>query len=201
MNANIKKFNKEEFEDRLNQLVLIADTYIEYAIKYKNILSEYHRKKKKLTPLLKSRMMKDQLISFLRINANVFLFQSILNLQTLLKKSRENEFSFEKYFIEFGSFQRKINKIRSEFEKFKLKFLRNKIIAHKEIEHIPSPWILCALDLKKRHFENVKNIVNMLKGVVIEEFDVECNNYILDSSEVGLDEVCGYIKNCLDIGR
>ncbi len=201
MNANIKKLNKEKFEDRLNQLVLTADTYIEYAIRYKDILSEYRRKKKKPTPLLKSRTAEDQLLSFLKINANVFLFQSILNLRTLLKKTMDNEFSFEKYFVEFGNFQEKISKIRSEFERLELKLLSNKIIAHKEMQYIPSPWILCTLDLEEKYFKNVRIIVDMLKKVVTEEFDVECNNYILSSSEIGLDKVRGYIKSCLDIDR
>lgn len=179
-------------EDRILQLIYRAKTFLNWA----EDIRVFYEQSQPQDVVEKQSYISDGLVRYLVLHHNLYIFEVILDLNTLLKKTkRSKELSFEYYFSQIKN-NDKIDKIRDDYENSVLGELRNKIIAHKDLKNAGDPFAHFFALLRFEIFDKAKKIVSNLEQASIDIFkEPISNNYFESYYGGGVKEVLEIIKS------
>ena len=193
------KISPREIEDRIVQLIFIAEVNLECC----KLIFNYLKKKNKLNYLIS--LNKDE-NKYLVLSEYNHFCESVGIIHTLLhrteKKNRELSFqlyqdevlSKECYNDKTKKFITNIKKLWKEFEKGKFPGIRDKIYSHKEIKNIGDPTRLVILPLDQQWIEKLEPVVKDLKNEVFKFFKDSASNNPLNNSTWGLKSILNRIS-------
>lgn len=172
-NISDKAISKDEYEDKIFQLIELARVNLEYCKQIKNFLG---KKRKQETPI---KFVRNKKVRYFILVSNNHFFEAVSEIHSLLNRhSKKKEVSLRNYYLNYcrkssnPNLEQDIKCVRSKYENHELDDLRNNIIDHKSTENIGDSSIEMAICLMEDKWVNaLDEIVNELKKITSQYFE------------------------------
>lgn len=191
-----KNNSKHEIEYKICDLTQRAELFIEWA---KEIRLFYQKCKKN-----KIKTIDNHLLRYLVIQHNLYFFDAILTMHTLLQSNmiikRNKELTLESLLHrDKNKLENDIEILRDKYKKSKLDNVRDKIIAHKDIKNVGDPVTHFMNLISDHFFNNAVSILDDIKKFLNQNsFCLYGNNFYLILFSQGNKAVAEIIKNKIE---
>lgn len=168
-------------EDRLNQLLDRAEMFLNWS---KDLYVLYDKNFKKcVTTKEKMDFFSNKSARYLTLHNVTYFYEVALILNTLLKaRGKDPELSFSNYFSEKEptEFENEIAEIRKKYYDSKIGTIRNKIVAHKDINNIGDPLTHFMNPINTVFIDEASEIVTLLRKTTAKYFKDSYGNNVQD---------------------
>lgn len=177
-----KKKDIRIMQDRISQLIYRAEVFLDYSEKLVDLYEKC--KKNKID-------MNDPAIVSLKLHHILYLNEVVLILASIFesKRNKPQEVSFSSYcdLLTKYKISSEINNLCNFYWKSIIPKIRNRIIAHKQMDSIGDPCAGFINCYSSKVTKATRDLFNKTKKYVNENFDVAANNYLEDFYGPGFD--------------
>lgn len=179
--------DKNELEDKILQLVRIAETNLQCCFEISSHLSD-----KKIKDV---KYLNSDTTRFLILTMTNYFFETVNILNTLLyPTNKDKEISITLWNNKFNNDKNagnKIIEIKEEFRTLHFVEIRQNITSHKNIKKTGDPEAYALMTIKRSFLDNLNGIIEKIKEGIFKDGWFEepiCNNY-LECAVTGLKKV------------
>jgi len=173
----LKNLSEKDIQEKICELVYKAGMFLNWSKKLLELyIIEYEKYKNSIKKLIK--LYNKPIVKFIIIHNVLYFQEAVLDLNTLFeRKGNPTEISFKFYFFNTkkSELEKNIDKVVKEYDKTGLREVRNKVLAHKQIDKAGDPISLFINPINKEHIEKAFLIIQKLKELIKENF--KCYNY------------------------
>lgn len=178
--------SKHKYEDRLLQLIYLAEANLKYCIKIRKFIEQKRRQAPNL--------FNNEKIQYFMLVSNNHFLMAVLIVDNLLREPRRYKtLSFQDYLKqnylkkETNDLKILIESLWKKYKDYGLNAIRDQIVAHQDKDNIGDPFYLTHKLINDNYINNLDDIIKDLRGTAHSYFEQQISNNIY--KEIPLSEI------------
>lgn len=194
--------NNKNLSNKTKYLINVCESFILFAERIKRLHNKYIPNDKEL---IKNNYMFSDIPIILRLLHNIFFFDTVLNLKSLLVPAEKNKTRKEQSIFELINLDKDVNTKKEKLsiaekikEKYSISFLpefRNKLVAHKDLFQSGDIDAMYFNFVEEKFLEKAKEIILSLKDFICKYYEVESNNSFYNYLSQPFEKVLNLFEN------